>query len=195
MKHSDWNFRRLSLAEQAALYQDHMKQDFPDSELKPLSMLEELEERGINTIWGCFYQGALAGYYVLAREPGSKLILLDYLAVMPELRGNGCGSVIIKNLVEQLPEECYLFIESENPKGASSPQDRRIRERRVAFYQRCGAILSPLEVQLFGVDYAILTLSKGEPPSGKEQERAYRALYRQMLTEERCQQKVHTLLL
>lgn len=191
MKNFDWNFRRLDRRELEKVYQTYMVRDFPDSELKPLEMLEELEDRGINSVWGCWHGETLAGYYVLARQPGSRMILLDYLAVLPHLRDGGNGSAILHHLRRQLPEGEYLFIESESPASAEDEADRHIRERRIAFYRRNGAELSKLSVRLFGVDYAILTLGEGAP-SGQELERAYRALYRQMLPEERFRRKVFT---
>lgn len=194
MNNTDWTFRRLNREERASLHREHMTRDFPDSELKPLSMLEDLLKQGINSIWGCFHQGELAGYYVLAQEPGKQMILLDYLAVLPERRGTGCGSMILQSLRQQLSPGSYLFIESELPQAAETPQQRQLRERRVAFYQRGGALLSPLTVRLFGVDYAILTLSNDPPPPAQEQEEAYLSLYRKMLSEERLKRKVFTYL-
>lgn len=194
MNNTDWNFRLLDREERAALYREHMTRDFPDSELKPLSMLEDLLARGINSVWGCFYRGELAGYYVLAQEPGSQMILLDYLAVLPERRGTGCGSMVLGFLRQQLPTGSYLLIESELPQAAETPGERLLRKRRVAFYRRSGALLSPLTVRLFQVDYAILTLGNGAPPPAWEQEAAYRSLYQKMLPKERFQRKVVTYL-
>jgi GNAT superfamily N-acetyltransferase len=195
MKRSDWSFRALNKEERAALYQEHMCRDFPDNELKPLEMLEDLQAKGISRIWGCFYQGELSGYYVLVQEPGQPMILLDYLAVVPERRGCGSGSMILRHLREELKEGEYLFIESERPEAAETPEEQEIRQRRVSFYQRNGGQKTPLKVVLFGVDYVIFTLGRKEAATGQELERAYRSLYEQMLPKERCDSKVKTSIL
>lgn len=192
MKHSDLIFRELSREERRVLHQEQMKRDFPPDELKPLDMLEDLIGRGINSVWGCFLNGAMIGYFVLAQESGSGMILLDYLAVLPEYRDSGLGSLILRKLRENLSERAYLLIESENPEMALDEEEEQLRRRRVSFYQRNGGTLSSLKIWLFGVDYSVLTVCKGEPPSATQQEQDYCALYRKMLSQERFEKKIRT---
>jgi GNAT superfamily N-acetyltransferase len=187
-----WHFRELNREERAWLYQTYMTQDFPESELKPLSLLETLIAQGINSVWGCFQGENFKGYYVLAKGEERGMLLLDYLAVLPHLRGTGCGTAIMSELAKTLCEGEWLCIESEHPDAAQTPEERCIRQRRLAFYQGCGGVLSPMRVWLFGVDYAILTLGAGAPPTAEEQERAYRALYQKMLPEQWYQTMVKT---
>lgn len=193
MKPSDWSFRELSLDELRVLHREHLSRDFPDDELKPLPLLEDLVDRGLNAVYGCFEQSELLGYYVLAQEPGADLILLDYLAVVDGKRGNGIGSLILSHLARTLTEGQYLFIESENPESASNAKEKGIRERRIAFYKRNHARLSPLRVRLFGVDFCILVICD-TLPSPVELDTAYRSLYTQMIGPERTKRKLITFL-
>ncbi len=183
-----WDFRRLTLSEWSVLYHEHMERDFPPSELKPLALLAALEERGINTLWGAYRDDVLTGYYVLAQAPENPALLLDYFAVLPQFRGSGCGGEILRHLRKSLPEGQYFLIESENPHGTADAADRHIRERRVAFYRRNGAALSPVTVCLFGVEYVLLTL--GEAPSAEQVAADYQALYRHMLPDGRFRDNV-----
>lgn len=195
MKHQ-WEFRPLNREERAEVYVAHMACDFPDDELKPLPLLEQLIAVGINSFWGCFRDGALVGYYVLAHIQGSPLLLLDYLAVVPELRDTGCGTVILRQLQERLPAGQWLCIESERPESASEEEERRIRIRRVAFYRRGGAVRTPVHALLFGVDYALLVLTREALPTAEEVERWYQQLYQEMLGDryrERVPELVRTL--
>lgn len=161
------------------LYRAHMERDFPDNERKPLPMLEALVERGVNTVWTVERGGQMLAYYVLSHVSGCSSVLLDYFAVVPELRGAGIGSQVLKGIREQLGPERCLLIESELPAAAPNPSERRVRERRIAFYRRCGAELSGLGAQLFGVEYVLMTL--GKAPA--DLEAAYRSLYRAMVPE------------
>lgn len=163
------------------LYHAHMERDFPDDELKPLFLLEELAAQGINRIYGCYKDGRLAGYYVLARKQGSQMVLLDYLAVVPEWRGTGVGSHILRMIREQLEDKTYLFIESENPAYAKDEVEKVTRERRLDFYRRGGAVEQGVKVLLFGVQYNGLTLSRDTFPTPQQQMEDYMDLYRSML--------------
>lgn len=165
----------------SVLHRKHLSRDFPRNELKPLSMLEALIARGINSVWAVEQEGELAAYYVLARVPGQKAVLLDYFAVEPRLRGSGVGTRVLRWLAAKLREGEYLLIESEWPPSAPSPEERAVRERRLAFYVRCGAQWSGVCARLFGVDFALLTL--GAQPKAPEE--AYRAIYRAMVPEPR----------
>ncbi|MCD8145802.1 MAG: GNAT family N-acetyltransferase, partial [Clostridiales bacterium] len=142
----------------------------------------------VNTLWGAYRGGTLTGYYVLAQAPQTPALLLDYLAVLPQFRRTGCGGEILRHLRETLPEGKYLLIESENPQGATDPADLSIRERRVNFYRRNGAALSPVTVRLFGVEYVLLAL--GGTLLAEQVAEDYQALYRHMLPERRFRDNV-----
>lgn len=181
MNPSEWTIRPLTGAELEAMYHAHMERDFPPDELKPLELLVRLIGEGINSVYGCFEGEELIGYYVLARWSESRMVLLDYLAVIPERRGTGVGSYILSSVKKGLEPEAYLFIESENPAYADTPEERETRQRRLRFYHRAGAVEKGVEVLLFGVQYIGLTLCCGSIPTASQQTEAYLELYRHML--------------
>lgn len=180
MEHN-WNLRLLNRAERAEVYEAHLRRDFPEDERKPLPLLEALIAAGINSFWGCFRDGELVGYYILARAEGSPLLLLDYLAVVPEARDTGCGTEVLRRVTEFLPAGQWLCIESERPEAVPEGAERETRERRLRFYRRCGAVRTPVHVYLFDVDYALLVLTRETPPGAEDVERWYHHLYRAML--------------
>lgn len=184
MKDSELIRKPLSGVLLEQVYHRHMERDFPDDELKPLWLLEQLVRDGINSIWGCYRKEELVGYYVLAQEQGSQMMLLDYLAVVPHLRGTGVGSEILALLRESLRDQDYLFIESENPEYAENDAEKQVRERRLRFYHRSGAVEQGVRILLFGVRYVGLTLSRNNPPSPQQQVEDYLSLYRRMLPED-----------
>ena len=170
------------------LHRCHMVRDFPSNELKPLPMLQSLTAQGINSVWAVEQIGILIAYYVLAHVPSCPAVLLDYFAVIPELRSKGIGSQVLEFVAEGLPAEQYLLIECERPASASDAEERCLRQRRFDFYRRCGAAPSGLCSTLWGVDYALLTM--GGRISSLEED--YHCLYRCMLSKDFYQQHVRT---
>ena len=51
-----------------------------------------------------------------------------------------------------------IILECEAPQEAPSPEERLVRERRIAFYERNGAFRTSYLWRAFDVDYAILCL-------------------------------------
>lgn len=184
--HLPIELKRTTDGELSALYRDHMTRDFPPSELKPLEMFRQLIRDGLAAVYLCLSDQQLVGYAALAAEPGGQAVLLDYLAVVPEQRGTGCGTAILQALQTMLKRP--ILIESEHPEAAQTPEDRQIRTRRIHFYQQAGCRLTGRRVLLFGVDFDLLCL--GGPLSPEEAVAAYASLYQKMLPRERYQKKV-----
>ena len=89
------------------------------------------------------------GLCTLQYLPGIDAAFLVYLAVNPEIRGKGLGSGVLAVAMDDRAFEIsgllspkHRLLEVENPDLASTEQDRRIREKRLAFFAR--ANLSPL---------------------------------------------------
>ena len=85
-------------------------------------------------------------------------MLLDYYAFMEEYRCRGLGSVFLHEIQKQ-SDFPGCFIECEAPETADCAEQRELRERRIRFYERNGAVLTQVRAQLFGVTYRMLVLS------------------------------------
>ncbi len=148
--------RALECPELKEIYKTHMREDFPLMELRPWFAIEKVWERGGYSAYG-YYEGeqflAYAAFYASTELP---CVLLDYYAVVPELRGRGIGSAFLRDLLDALPPEERIFIEAESASTAKDEEDRATREARIAFYQNGGALDTGVNCQLFGVDYNIL---------------------------------------
>ncbi len=109
----------LSRPQWQQLYQTAMVRDFPASELKSVSMLEQLEDKGWYTFLG-FYreedpQSLCAYALFIQTRPGA--VLLDYFAVVPSLRGGGIGGEILELLKQWAAQKAPLLLaEVEDPK-------------------------------------------------------------------------------
>lgn len=149
-------FRLLTAEELTALYERDMKRDFPAEELKPLSTLLGLLEQGEYEPYALFEDGALLAYALYWRAKGYRYVMLDYFAVMPELRNGGTGSALLKEMLEQFCQNGGgVFGEVEIPETGDEEIDA-LRRRRLGFYARAGILPVGFRTKIFGVPFEIL---------------------------------------
>lgn len=177
--------RELELSEWKQIYENYMREDFPENELKPFPAMQQMREKGIYRAYGLKEGEELLAYWCMLCDQKEKTMLLDYLAVRKHLRGQGYGRKVIRLLADNMNSGYILFIESENPEGEKKAEEREIRERRIRFYQSCGCNLLDMHSEIVSTPYRIFCLPKEE----KDEEalkRRYMALYRDvMLPKER----------
>lgn len=177
--------RLLDINEFRQIYEWHLVNHFPPDEVKPFYILEKCYEEGNYFPYGYFEEGRLAAYAYICKC-GSNL-LLDYLAVLEEMRRLGKGSEILALLKEGLSEGETLFIEVEQP-DPEEPEIRAIQLKRIQFYIRNGAKGTGLVETGFGVPYRILTLGEGK--YGKKARKGMEELYRYILSEEMYEKNI-----
>ena len=105
-----------------------------------LKMLEESRKKSPHHLMAITDQNdAFAGMMLYETKSDVGLALLWYLAIQPERRNQGIGSLIFQELLRRLNPSIYraLFFEVEIP----AKKNREEAERRIAFYQRNGAFL------------------------------------------------------
>ncbi len=159
--------RKLDLPALHAVYRQFLRKDFPMQELRPWRSMESAMKKGKYKAYG-YYEGtrllAYATFYFCSRHP---FALLDYYAVVSGLRGRGIGSAFLQDLLPRVPVKGGILIEAENPASARKENERRIRQRRVAFYEKNGACQTGINCHLFGVDYNILCYAKHKDRSAE----------------------------
>jgi GNAT superfamily N-acetyltransferase len=104
------------------------------------------------------YEGDFVGlaHYVTVEE--QRITWLWMFAVTPEARNRGIGTAIYQDIVRRLPAGTVaILIEVERPDLAHTEAERRLAERRIAFYRRQGAKL------LEGVHY-VQSVGPHQPP-------------------------------
>lgn len=137
------------------LYREHFVYDFHNAELmRPYDRIIELLDEGKYIAEGLYGDDGLEAYLFFSKT--ERFILLDFFAVVGELRGKGVGSEALKALTEQYSGSSVV-LESEDPEDARDEEDFIIRNRRIAFYEKNGFRLNPLKVNLFGDRYRIMT--------------------------------------
>ncbi len=150
--------RTLTLAEMKSIYEEYMENDFPRAELRPFSSMKKNFEKGNYAGFG-FYEGEkFLAYACFYNYDGADQALMDYFAVVPELRGQGIGSAFLQAMIPKLPAGSGILIEAESADSAENEAERTERERRLSFYERNGAILTGIRCYLLSVDYEIMLI-------------------------------------
>lgn len=116
------------------------REAFP-SGAKPEGILHSMLDQGIGSIHAGLMDGqaaAMAVTGIVDGEDGKRLII-DYLAVSRELRGQGAGTVFLKLIIgqaQQDPAVQGVIIEAESGAAAGHAQ-------RIHFWEKNGFILTP----------------------------------------------------
>ena len=157
----------LNVEQAQSIYRSQMVRDFPESELKPFASVQGMMTRGLYEPLAFYDEaGALMAYAWQAVLPQCRNVLLDYFAVLPQYRGSGVGTAVLKELAAYYaPRKQSLIIECEHPN------------------LRAGAHAAAMESRLFGVRYQIYSLPAGGLAKDEEIHRDLQELYRTMVPE------------
>ncbi len=165
--------KELSAEEIIDIYSNTVVLHFPKAELKPIENVKKYLEKGLYAGYGFFENGrflAYAFFLILRKE---RKLLLDYYAVLPEYRNDSIGSAFLQSLKNTLSCADGIYIESENPDYAKDKVEQIIREKRIAFYHRNGAVSTNVLSTLFQVPYRILylpLLQEGKNTGGSDRQ-------------------------
>ena len=183
------NIDLLTLPEIRELYRKRMKNDFPGNELKSLAMIEKVFREGRYLCYGVREGADILAYafFVLTED----LYMLDYFAVKKDLRGSGIGSGFLKELNSRcLREAACVLVEVDDPFFAGNDKEKKICERRLAFYLGNGLLDTGARAKTFGADFLILEFPRGKPHSQAEAGEFYSRIYRSLLPERLFEQMV-----
>ena len=129
--------RPLGPEEVGLLYRRELKGTFPPSELKPLRTIQRHMRAGRYPAWDLYQGEKLTAYALLWQTVDGRAVLLDYLGVPRDRRGQGWGSRMLTQLRRIYGERAAILAEVEAPEAAE-PGERSLQERRLDFYCRAG---------------------------------------------------------
>lgn len=151
------------------------EQSFPVEERDPfehiLQAIRRREAGGAEECEHCHFQVAVEGHQALAAAffnyyPRTRMGFIAYLAVHPTRRSLGLGAQLYRRVVESVQQEAHsagetkavgVVFEVEAPELSRDEGEQSLRRRRIAFYQRSGAMLLP------GLDLIAPPLGHGLP--------------------------------
>lgn len=157
----EYVFKELSDKAIEEIYYEHMTSDFPKSELKPLKLLLDCKKMDLYKCFGLYQGDKLLAYSYFANDPDKKIILLDYLAVVKNMRNAGYGSIMLSKIREYFRENSTVekvIIEAESIESSTNEEERNIRQRRIAFYKKNGLVQQQFKARVFGTEFTILLL-------------------------------------
>lgn len=179
---SSFESRRLtSFSQVKDLYRKRLKQDFARDERKPLSAMRRLWKDDAYDCYGLFDGDEILGYAFFVHL--GKNYMVDYLAISEDRRGQGLGSIFLRQLGPCLADADCILCEIEDPDKAPDEATRLLRERRLQFYQRNGYRKTGLTSLLFGVDYRILEFTAAGSHTAAELRAIYTEFYRYSLSD------------
>jgi GNAT superfamily N-acetyltransferase len=179
------HFRELSDEEVQDLHENVLKKDFPEDELKKLDIIIKLKHKGAYITLAVYDRGVFVGYAFFSTDSSNKgLCILDYFAVMPELRGKGYGTRILSLITSHFSDKTTLMCEVEDPFATDDPETKQFREKRMNFYISNGWHDTGLSVFMYGVDYRIIGSPVGTFKNPEDVLGEYRKIYVDMVGEE-----------
>lgn len=111
--------------------------------------------------------GRVIGLVMYSYYKKERLGFLFYMAIHLDLRGQGLGSWMFQQTLHRLEKDADalageppigMFWEVERPHDATNEAERILRERRIRFYQRNGAVL------MDWIDFTAPPLGEDLPP-------------------------------
>jgi GNAT superfamily N-acetyltransferase len=141
------------------IYKERMVIDFPKDELKPLGVILDAIDSGRYECLGLFDGDNMIGYVFLVKL--NKDYLVDYLAIYPDKRNAGAGSVMVNRLADYLKDADNIIVEVENPDYADDEDQEDLQSRRLSFYLRNGCSDTGLRAKTFDVPFRVLSMGEG----------------------------------
>ena len=136
------------VAAYTALYED----SFPPEERKPLSyMLTEDRASAYEVLVISIEDVRVAGMVITVRY--GNLVMLDYFAVSPALRGRGIGRTVLP-LIRDRYADAIFFLEIERPVEGCDNYAQRVR--RQAFYASAGMVSTSVCAHIYGTEMELL---------------------------------------
>lgn len=175
--------KEMTLEEVREVYYVSMVREFPAEELKPLSAMEQLQQRGMYLCYGLYDGEQLQGYAFLVSEEGNAHLLLDYYVVLEEYRDRGLGTRFMSLLREACGDYASILVEVEDPDFARDDAQLAAQKRRVSFYERNGFQDTGIRLNLYDAEYRVLQRKLHDDAADEPAYPAVDSLYRAMLGE------------
>lgn len=157
------HIQKLKLNEIKRIYDTHMQEAFPQSELRPYKSIEMLSNSGHYVCYGLYDEQRLVAYAFFSCTNDRNYILLDYFAVLSGLRGNGIGSRFFEMIREEMQALDGVLLEVESVESTENAAEKALRSKRIAFYERNGCRMTAAKCLLYGVDFCIMALPLKKP--------------------------------
>ncbi len=160
--------KKVKIQEFKDLYRKHIVKDFPKTERPNLKGFRRRILKNNEQVF-IFEENEIKKGYCLASEIG-EYILVTFLAVYKENRGQGIGTKILKELKEKYENKKGILLEVENPDFAENDKEKEIQLKRIKFYEKSKFEIVPnLNIKLFFVNFKIMIYQAQKQKIEKEE--------------------------
>lgn len=133
-------------------YDELYERSFPAAERKDLnSLLTGAHADSYRVLVARTPDHPVAGLVITATH--ENLVMLDYLAVHPDLRGQGLGHAILPLAKAQFPDK-HFFLEIEYPTEDCDNLPERIRRKQ--FYLSAGLAETGIRARIYGTEMELM---------------------------------------
>jgi len=130
----------------------------PESERKPASLLSSMIMRPEYLFLVATQDRLVVGFSITLCFLNSDAALLEYMAVTPNLRGQGIGQTLFKETVKfEKASERFILAEVDSDKRQTADKTNRMRRKK--FYRKLGC------QEIDGLSYIMPPVSNSKPPA------------------------------
>ena len=138
-----------------AKFKELYKSSFPDSERKPYLLMKYWQYQKKMELYEISDNGQFCGLFIIVVY--KDIVLIDYLAVLPQLRGGGVGSKALE-YARKMFDGKRIILEIETTKKPCEDLSQRIKRKN--FYLKNGLTECGISVNLFGVEMELLKFNE-----------------------------------
>lgn len=160
--------KKVKIQEFKDLYRKHIVQDFPSNERPNLEGFRRRILKNNEQVFIFEEEEIKKGYCLVADL--EEYVLVTFLAVYKENRGQGIGTKILKELKEKYSEKKGILLEVENPEYIENEKEKNTALKRIKFYEKSNFKIVPdLNVKLYLVDFKIMVNQAKEQEINKQE--------------------------
>ncbi len=158
--------KKINLKEFKELYRKHIVKDFQRAERTTLNRFKKRVTRGQEEVYVYEEAEKEKAYIIIAVL--NNYIMVSFLAVFKEFRGEGIGTKILKEIKDKFSNKKDILLEVEDPKYSKS--EKEIRQRRIKFYERSNYnIVENIQIKLHSTIFNIMILNINDKKIDKQE--------------------------
>ena len=160
--------KKADLKKFKEIYRKYIVKDFPIGERSSLNNFKKRIASKNEEVF-IFLEEGIEKAYIIIANLDNNFILVSFLAVFEQYRGEGIGTKLLEEIKEKFKEKKGIILEVESPEDAISEKDRIIREKRIKFYEKSNyQMLKNTKIFFGNSSFNIMTLNNKDNAEEKE---------------------------
>lgn len=170
--------KKADLKKFKEIYRKHIVKDFPREERSSLNNFKKRITSKNEEVFVFIEDNKEKAYTIIANLE-NNYILISFLAVFKEYRGEGIGTKLLKEIKEKFKDKKGIILEVEIPEDAIDENDKSIREKRIKFYEKSDyKMLKNTQIYLGNMLFNIMFLNNKDNIDESEISKSLNAFYK-----------------